>query len=172
MNRQEKQSIIDAVKEDFQHSQAAFIVATQGMDVSSIQRLRMGLYSKNGKMKVVKNTLLVRATKDLPGISDLEPLFKEQIAVVFAQDEAPAVAKLLYDATKDGQKLTLVGGTLDARVITALQIEQLATLPSREVLLAQLCGTLNAPITNYVRVLNELVARFVRVLSQIENAKH
>jgi large subunit ribosomal protein L10 len=172
MNRQEKQSIIDAVKEDFQHSQAAFIVATQGMDVDSIQRLRMGLYAKNGRMKVVKNTLLVRATKDLPGISDLEPLFKEQIAVVFAQTEAPAVAKLLYDATKDGQKLTLVGGALDARVITALQIEQLANLPSKEVLLAQLCGTLNAPITNYVRVLNELVARFVRVLKQIEDTKH
>lgn len=172
MNRQEKQSVIDAVKDDFQRSQATFIVATQGMNVESIQRLRSGLYAQNGTMKVVKNTLLKRATKDLPGIADLEPFFKEQIAVVFAKGEAPSVAKLLYDATKDGQKLALIGGTLDAKVITAKQIEYLANLPSREVLLAHLCGTLNAPLTNYVRVLNELVARFVRVLNQIENTKH
>lgn len=172
MNRQEKQSVIDAVKEDFQRSQATFIVATQGMNVESIQSLRTGLYAKNGKMKVVKNTLLVRATKDLPGVADLEPFFKEQIAVVFADGEVPSIAKLLHDATKDGAKLKLVGGTLDAKLITAAQIEYLANLPSREVLLAKLCGTLNAPITNYVMVLNELVARFVRVLKQIENTKH
>jgi large subunit ribosomal protein L10 len=172
MNRQEKLSIIDAVKEDFQVSQAAFIVGTQGMDVVSIQKLRMGLYAKQGTMKVVKNTLLVKATEDLPGIADLHPLFKKQIAVVFARYEAPAIAKLLYDATKDGQKLTLIGGALEAKMISSMQIEHLANLPSREVLLAQLCGTLNAPIASYVRVLNELIARFARVLKQIENTKH
>jgi large subunit ribosomal protein L10 len=172
MNRQEKQSIIDAVKDDFQQSQAAFIVGTHGMDVDSIQKLRMSLYTKQGKMKVVKNTLLVRATEDLAGIAELKPFFKKQIAVVFVQNEAPAIAKMLFDATKDGQKLILVGGTLDAKLISPLQIEHLANLPSKEVLLAQLCGTMNAPIASYVRVLNELAARFVRVLKQIENTKH
>jgi len=172
MNRQEKQSVINAVKEDFQRSQAAFIVLTHGMNVRSIQSLRVGLYARNSKMKVVKNTLLEKATQDIPGLADLKTCFKEQIAVVFAHGEVPSVAKLLYDATKEVEKLKLVGGTLDAKVITAQDIEYLANLPTREVLLAQLCGTLNAPLTSYVRLLNEHIARLARVLKQIENTKH
>ncbi len=170
MSRQIKQSIIDAVKDDFQRSQAAFVVETKGMDVAAVQALRSELFAKNGKMRVVKNTLLRRATSDLEGISELQPLFKEQIAVVFA-DEAPAIAKVLYDTAQDGKILVVRGGTLDAKMITSAEIEYLAKLPSREVLLAQLCGTLNAPLTNYVRLLNELVARFVRVLKAIEGTK-
>ena len=170
MSRQIKQSIIDAVKDDFQRSQAVFVVETKGMDVAAIQSLRSELFAKNGKMRVVKNTLLRRATSELEGISELQPLFKEQIAVVFAQ-EAPVIAKVLYDTAQDGKVLVLKGGTLDAKMITSAEIEHLAKLPSRDVLLAQLCGTLNAPLTNYVRLLNELVARFVRVLKAIEGTK-
>lgn len=171
MNRQGKQAVIDAVKADFEASQASFVVATQGMDVVSIQSLRSQIFKQNGSMKVVKNTLLKRATADLPGINGLEPLFKEQIAVVFAKGEAPAIAKILFDASDKGSLLKLMGGTLDSQVITSAQIVYLANLPSREVLLAKLCGTLNAPIANYVILLNQLITRFVRVLKEIERTK-
>jgi large subunit ribosomal protein L10 len=172
MNRQEKQSIIDAVKKDFQGSQAAFVVGTKGMDVASVHKLRTELYAKKGSMRVVKNTLLKRATSDMAGLSDLDSLFSDQIAVVFATEEAPAIAKVLFEMAKEGKILTIRGGALDARLISSAQVESLALLPSREVLLARLCGTLKAPITNYVILLNELLGRFVRVLKQIENAKH
>jgi large subunit ribosomal protein L10 len=121
-------------------------------------------------MKVVKNTLLKRAIADL-GMKDLEPLFAEQIAVVFASSDAPAIAKILFEIADKDKVLTIRGGALEARYMDAAQVEMLAKLPSKEVLLAQLCATLNAPITNYVRLLNELIARFLRVLKAIEATK-
>ena len=171
MSRQGKQAIIDAIKDDFQRSQASFVVETKGMDVEAVQELRGQLFAHKGTMKVVKNTLLRRATGDLAGVSELGPLFKEQIAVVFAE-EAPVIAKVLYDIAKKGKVLVLRGGTLDAKVITKEQIEYLAQLPSREVLLAKLCSTLQAPIVNYVRLLSQLIVRLLTVLKEIEKTKH
>ena len=171
MNRQQKEALIDLVKQDLQNSQATFVVGTKGLTVEAVQELRSQLFLKNGKMRVVKNTLLRRAVADLDGIKELEPLFEEQVAVVFAPEQAPAIAKVLFDIADKGKILLLKGGTLDARLISADQIEALAQLPSREVLLAMVCGTLNAPLTNYVRLLNELVARFLRVLKAIEATK-
>jgi large subunit ribosomal protein L10 len=171
MNRQEKKSVIDSIKHDFEHSQASFIISMQGMSVETVQKLRRELYAKKGKIKVAKNTLLKRATSDMPGLTDLSPYFKDQIAIVFAESEAPAIAKVLSNAAKEIESLKLRAGSLDARFITQQQIEFLAALPSREVLLAQLAGTLNAPIRNYVSLLNQLITRLVVVLKAIEEKK-
>jgi len=171
MNRQEKETLIGVVKRDFKESQAAFVVGTKGLSVSAVQELRSQLFAKNGKMKVVKNTLLRKAVADLDGIKDLDSLFKKQIAVVFATEEAPAIAKVLFDIADKGKVLSLLGGTLDSKLMTSAQIEALAKLPSKDVLLGMLSGTLNAPLTNYVRLLNELIARFVRVLKAVEATK-
>ncbi len=171
MNRQQKEALIDVVKRDLKDSQATFVVGTKGLTVEAVQELRGKLYAKHGKMKVVKNTLLRRAVADLNGMKDLTPLFEDQIAVVFAPEEAPAIAKVLFDIAQEGKVLSLKGGALDDRLMTADQVESLAKLPSKEVLLAMLCGTLNAPLTNYVRLLNELIARFLRVLKAIEATK-
>ena len=124
-----------------------------------------------GTMRVVKNTLSRRATEGVDGIRELEPLFKKQIAVVFA-DEAPVIAKVLYETAKKGKILVLKGGTLDAKLISREQIEYLASLPTREVLLAKLCSTLNAPLVNYIRLFNQLIVRFLTALKQIEKTKH
>jgi large subunit ribosomal protein L10 len=107
----------------------------------------------------------------MPGLTDLTPFFKEQIAIVFAESEAPAIAKVLSTAAKEQENLKLRAGSLDARFITSQQIEFLAALPSREVLLAQLCGTLNGPIRNYVSLLNQLIVRLLLVLKAIEKTK-
>ncbi len=171
MNRQQKEALIDVVKQDFKDSQATFVVGTKGLSVDAVQELRSQLFTKNGKMKVIKNTLLRKAVADLDGIKELEPLFEEQIAIVFAPEEAPAIAKVLFDIADKDKVLSIKGGTLDARLMTSDQVEALAKLPSKEVLLGLLCGTLNAPLTNYVRLLNELIARFVRVLKAVETTK-
>lgn len=171
MNRQEKQRIIDVIKQDFTSSQAAFVVNMQGMTVEAVQQLRRELHAKKGTIKVAKNTLLKRATSDIAGVNELAPYFKDQIAVVFAEIEAPAVAKILFNTAKKQTHLKLKAGTLDARVISAEDIEFLAELPSREVLLAQVCGTLNAPIQQTASLLNQLIARLLYVLNEIEKKK-
>ena len=171
MNRQQKETLVGEIKKDFKESQATFVVGTKGLSVAAVQQLRSELYAKNGKMKVIKNTLLRRAVDDLDGLNELEPFFQEQIAVIFAPEEAPAIAKVLFDVADKGKVLSLKAGALDAKLISSAQVEALAKLPSKEVLLGLLCGTLNAPLTNYVRLLNELVARFVRVLKAVEDTK-
>ena len=107
MNRQEKQHIIDAIKNDFKSSQASFVVYMQGMTVEAVQQLRRELHAKKGTIKVAKNTLLKKATSDIAGVSELAPYFKEQIAVVFAQNEAPAIAKILFETAKKQTHLKL-----------------------------------------------------------------
>lgn len=171
LNRQQKEAVVAQVKQDLQQSQAMFIVGTKGLTVAAVQSLRGQLFANNSKMQVVKNTLLKRAIAEMEVGKELEPLFNDQIAVIFAKEEAPAVAKILYDIADKDKVLSLKGGALDARFMNASQIEALAKLPSKEVLLATLCGTMNAPLTNYVRLLNELIARFVRVLKAIEATK-
>lgn len=171
MNRQEKQHVIDSIKNDFKSSQAAFIVYMQGMTVEAVQQLRRELHAKQGTIKVAKNTLLKRATSDMAGLDELAPFFREQIAVVFAPNEAPAIAKILHTTSKKLPHLKLRAGTLDSRVISVEQIEFLAALPSREVLLAQVCGTLNAPVQQFVGLLNQLVVRLLYVLQEIEKKK-
>ncbi len=171
MNRQEKQSVIDSVKKDFQQSKASFIVGVQGLTVEEVKKLRRELHAQKGFIKVAKNTLLIRATHDLQGLNELAPYFQDQIAVVFADADAPSIAKVLFNTAKEQDKLKIKAGALDARVISAEQIEFLATLPSREVMLARLCGTLQAPIANYVSILNQLIARFLVVLKEVEKKK-
>ena len=171
MNRQEKQKVIEGMKNDFKQSQASFVVNMKGMTVEAVQGLRRELYAKNGKIKVAKNTLLELATSDLPGVNDLAPFFKDQIAVVFAQTEAPTIAKILFNVAKVQENLKVKAGVLDARLLSLEQLEFLASLPSKEVMLARLCGSLQAPIANYVSILNQLIVRLLWVLKEIEKTK-
>lgn len=171
MNRQEKEQVIREIRDTFQQSQAAFIIEMQGMTVESVQKLRKQLRLQRGTFRVAKNTLLKIATQDMPGLTELAPYFHDQIGLVFAQNEPVAVAKIIFEAAKENEKLKVLGGALNAKVIGKEQVEFLATLPSREVLLAQVCGTLKAPITGYVNVLNQLILRLVWVLKQVEAKK-
>ncbi len=171
MNRQEKKTLVDSIAQDFKGSKASFVVNMQGLTVENVQKLRNDLYGKQGRIKVAKNTLLKRATDGLEGIENLQPLFKGQIAVVFADEDAPSIAKVLVNAMKEFEKLTLHGGTLEANVISVDKIKFLASLPSKEVMLSVLLGTLQAPIASYVRILNQLVVRLLWVLKEIETKK-
>lgn len=167
MNRNEKQSLVKSIKNDFKVSESSFIIGVNGLTVEAVQGLRKNLGTKGGKIKVAKNTLLKLATADLPEFSELAPLFKNQIAVVFAKQDTSEVAKIIFNASKENQKLILIGGSLKNKVINKQQVEQLAKLPSREILLAQLCGTLNAPATKLAATLNQFASQLVWVLKQV-----
>lgn len=172
MNRQEKQLMVKSVKEALQQSSASFLVGVKGLTVEQVQDLRKGLRGQGGKLKVVKNTLLRLAASELSGLSDLTPYFKEQIAIVFAQEEAPAVAKVLYNISKDNKNLELIAGTLDSKIISKSQVEYLATLPSKDIMLAKVAGALQSPISAYVNILNQLILRFLWTLKKIEEKKN
>jgi large subunit ribosomal protein L10 len=153
MNKQQKELVIKTLHDDFRTSNGSFLVGVKGLSVKQTQTLRSELRKNGGQLKVAKVRLVKRAISETSGEA-LTPFLKEQIAVVFAQKESPAVAKVLYEFSKANAGLNLIAGCLDAKLLDANEVKFIATLPSREVLLAHLCATLMAPVSALARALN------------------
>lgn len=171
MNRQEKETVVALLKQDFAASKGLFLVEYRGLTVDQLQRLRKNVREAFGHVRVAKVRLVKRALQGVEGVDTLEPFLKEQIALVFADKESPAVAKIIYNFSKEVEALKVVGGFVDARLLSAQTVGRIATLPSKDVLLAQVCGTIKAPLYNFVGLLNNLPAKLVRVLKQVEQQK-
>lgn len=171
MNRQEKASLIGLLQDDFSSSQAAFLVGYQGLTVAQLEKLRKEVRAKGGKLKVAKNRLVRRAITDIDGVCDLGGQLKNQLGVVFAGSGFTDIAKVLVTFSKEHAALNIVAGCLESELINKEKIARLATLPSREILLSQLCGTIKAPISNLVCALNMIVLKPLWALKQIEAQK-
>ena len=171
MNRQEKALVVDELKKDLLSSQASFVVVFRGLNVEKMQQLRSELRAKGGSLKVAKARLMKRAVGGEAGVSELSEFFKDQIGLVFADEEVAGVAKVLVDFSKENNALGLVTGYFDSRVVAKEKIAQIASLPPKEVLLAQLCGTLQAPISGLARALNMMILKLLFALKQIEDQK-
>lgn len=170
MNRQQKESVVSQLRNQFSHSEAAFLVEYRGLTVRQLERLRSDLRQKGGTFKITKARLMKLAVDGLEQ-QDLTPFFKDQVGLVFATKETPTVAKVLSDFAKEHAALQLIVGCLDNKILQKNDVMRIATLPSREVLLAQVAGTLNAPITGLASVLNQLLVRLIWTLKQVEEQK-
>lgn len=164
--RAEKATEIASLSEKFGRSKAAFLVDFKGMTVEQVTSLRKKLVPVDSEMKVVRNTLAVRALMDHPqSESAIKDSFVGNNAIVFAFGEAPATAKALADFAKEVELLQLKAGVMDGTKLDANGIKALANLPSKEVLRAQLLGVLQAPMSKFVGTLNAVPSGFVRVLA-------
>ena len=156
MNRQEKELVVQSMRESFKKNSASFVIGYKGMSVNDLQSLRSKLRKSGGLLKVAKARLMKLAVKDLNDAQALEPFFKEQIGIVFVSNEAPTVAKILTDFAKEHQALQLVVGRFDGQLLNKATILQIASLPSREVLLAHLCATLKSPLVKLAMTLKQV----------------
>lgn len=172
MNRQEKESVVSQLREEFSQSEAAFLVGYRSLTVRQLERLRSDLRQKGGTFKITKARLMKLAVKGLDGQQDLAPFFKNQVGLVFSTQETPEIAKILKEFAKEHVALELVVGCLDRKILQKNDVIRIATLPSREVLLAQVAGTLNAPISSLASVLNVLIVRLLWTLKQVEEQKN
>ncbi len=166
MNRQEKVQVIDLVKQLFAESEATFLVGYKGLDVSSMQALRRQLRSSQATLKVTKARLMKIAAQDVSGAEPFSENFKDQVGLVFAKADVSVVAKKLVEFSKEHQALDVMSGFFESRLMTREQVLVLASLPSREVLLAMVAGTVQAPITKFVFLLNMLIVRLLIVLQK------
>ena len=153
MNRQEKEAAIQEVSELFKTSQAAFVVNYKGLPVALMQALRKGLLENQSTFKVTKGRLMKIAFKDFQGTEEFSQHFKDQVGLVFVNKDISSVAKKLVTFSNENPALTVVSGYFESKVLDANKIKFLASLPSREVLIAQLAGTLQAPIAYLARAL-------------------
>jgi large subunit ribosomal protein L10 len=167
MNRQQKEAAISTIKDLFSNNQAAFLVNYQGLTVSNLHSLRKDLRKIGGTFKVTKARLMQIATKDLQGCQDFSNQFKNQVGIVFVKQEVPAVAKTIVNFSKQNEHLNVISGFFESRTISKQEIENLASIPSKEVLLAQLMGTLQAPISALVRTLNAIATNVQSTLQQV-----
>jgi large subunit ribosomal protein L10 len=171
MNRQQKALLIDYLKQEFTECPGSFLIGYQGMTVADMQTLRKELRQAGSAIKVAKNRLARRAIDGLEGASELSPLLKQQLGIVFAHKDPAATAKLLHDFSKKKNTLKLVAGCVERELLTKEDVVILAQLPPREVLLAQLLGTMQAPIATYARLLHALLARLLYVTQAIADKK-
>jgi large subunit ribosomal protein L10 len=153
--RSEKVAVVDEVKEKLSSSSAALLTEYRGLKVGELAELRRTLRKSGGEYKVYKNTLVRFAVRDL-GIDIDEATLTGPTAITFVEGDAAAVAKALRDYSRTNANLILKGGVLGSKALSADDAKALADLPSREVLLAQLAGALQAPMAKLAGLLQAL----------------
>lgn len=170
MNRDEKAALVAELAERMKTSTAMMIADYRGLTVSEITDLRGELRELGCRFEVVKNTLTRRAA-DEAEIAELKELLEGPTAIAFCGEEVAAPAKVLAKHAKESKVLEIRGGLLEGRLIDARTITVLASLPPREVLLAQLLGGLQGPIRGLVTVLAGPMRGLATVLTRIQEQK-
>jgi len=170
LKREEKEQLVQVLHDELDRSQAVFITDYMGLNVERITKLRRDITGADGSYQVVKNTLLRRASEGTPA-AGIGQFFVGPTAIAIAHSDPVAVAKALVNFAKDNEKLEIQGGMLGKRAMSQADIQELAKMPPREVLLARMLGSLNAPVSNFVGVLAAILSQLVYVLKAIENKK-
>lgn len=170
MNRSEKAVIIEALKEKAQGASIAVVTDFKGMPVEELTRLRVKLREAGGEYYVVKNTLariaFTGSTHD-----SIKDNFKENCAVALGFQDPVAVAKAISEFAKTSKIFAVRHASLEGKVLSAAQLEDLAKLPSKEQLLAKLLGTMNAVPTNFVSLFANIQRGLLYALKAIEQKK-
>lgn len=169
LNRQAKAAMIEEVSALVAKAESIIVAEYRGLDVDSVTRLRKEARSQGVQLRVLKNTLARRAVNDTP-FSGLADKMVGPLVYGFSSDPVSA-AKVLSNFAKSNDKLVVKAGAMPNVVMDEAGVKALATLPSREELLAKLMATMQAPIGQFVRTLNEVPARFVRTVAAVRDAK-
>lgn len=162
--RPEKASIVSDLSEKLNRSPFLLVTDYQRMKVDQFGELRNRLAPAGAEVRVVKNSFLKRAMAD-SGMPDVGDKLTGQTAIVLGENDVAPIAKILKLFAAEFKIATLKIGVVDKAVLSTSDVEALAELPSREILLSQLLGLLLAPATRLVRVLNEPASAFARLLA-------
>ncbi len=170
MPRPNKVAIVEEITADMKATEAYYLVDFRGITVTEATDLRSRLRTVEASLTVVKNTLAKRAAAEA-GVEGLDDLLQGPTAIAFCRGDLVAPAKVLQGFIREKKKLIIKGGYLQSRVLQAAQVEQLATLPSREELIAKLVGGIAAPLYGLANVLTGPIRGFVVALDQIRDQK-
>ena len=157
MNREQKTAVVEQIAERIESAEAIFAVDYRGISVTQVAELRSRLRDADARFQIVKNSLSERAA-DQAGAEVLKPMLVGPTALAFVKGDAALAAKALNDAARQFNLLDFKGGVLNGAALSADDVRSIARLPSREVLNAQLVGTIAAPLTGLVRTLNALIS--------------
>lgn len=163
MRREEKSAVVGDLAEKMGRAKMALISEYRGMTAGEATEMRRRLRAVRGELRVVKNTLIRRAIKDTP-FALLDEKLGGPVGVVLSFDDPIELAKTVTGMRELGDKFKLRGGVIDGKVLAAEDVQALAAMPPREVILAQLLGLIAAPATRLARLLNEPGSMLARVI--------
>lgn len=170
MERAKKSEVIEKLHDKLQRSSTAVVTDFKGLKVSEMTDLRDALAAEQVEYQVVKNTLMRLASRDT-NAAVLEPHLKGTCGIAIGFKDPTVPARILRNFGKTNDKLKIKAGVLGTRLLNAEQVSALADMPSREVLLGKLLGTLNAVPTSLVTVLSGVPRAFVGVLAAIQRER-
>lgn len=169
LNLEEKKAVVAEVSAQVAKAQAIVVAEYRGLEVGHMTQLRARARQSGIYFRVLKNSLARRAVTDTP-FNGLSEYMVGPLAYGIGSDPV-AVAKVLYEFSKGNDKLVIKAGAMANFVMSGTELGELATLPSRDELLSKLLGTMQAPIANFVRTLNEVPTRFARGLAAVRDQK-
>ena len=169
LNLEGKKEVVAEVSARLKNAQAVVLAEYRGLPVEDITVLRKEARSSGVYLRVLKNTLARRAVQGTP----FEKLSDQMVGPLAygISDDPVAAAKVLHTYAKKNEKLVIKGGMMPNYLMSAKDVGNLATMPSREELLAKLLGTMQAPIAKFVQTLNEVPTKFVRAVAAVRDQK-
>jgi len=170
LNREQKAQVIEEVAGAMKESEAVFAVDYRGISVPQAAELRSTLRNADSTFTIVKNTLAERAA-DQVGADGLKELLQGPTAMTFVRGDAAAAAKALRDFRRGtgGTLLEFKGGWMNGQSLTPEDVDAIAQLPSRDVLIGRLVGMIASPLSGLATALNNLPAGLARQLQQIHD---
>jgi len=162
--KEQKAEQVELLTEKLRKAKVALLTDYRGLTVTQLQELRGKLRTGDVEYRVVKNTLARRAA-DAAGVADLKAELEGPVAIAFGYDDLSLPSKLINEFVRTTRlKLDVKGGLVEGRVFSPDQVRQLADLPSRDTLLAQLLGTLQSPVAQLVGIMQTPVQQLLGVL--------
>ena len=170
--RPEQKYIAEELKERYKKNNLLIVASYHGLSAENMNNLRTSVFNNEGRIDVLKNRLLKRILPEKIDKVSLDTLLKGPSAIAATENDIVALAKALSEFAKDNKGLEIRGGVLElSEVLSADDIKELASLPSKEILLSRLLGALKGPVTNITRLLDTMVTNIVRVIDQVAKAK-
>ena len=148
-NLEAKKQVVAGIVEKFQKAQSIVFVDYRGLNAEETTNMRAECRKAGVEYLVLKNTMIERAAEEL-NVTDLKAHLEGPTAVAFSMNDPASAAKIMLKYAKDTKKLTVKCGFLEGAVVGEDVVQSLSELPSREVLIAKIMGSLNAPVTNFV----------------------
>ena len=169
LNLDDKKAVVAEVSAELAGAQSVIVAEYRGLGVGHITALRAQARQSGVYLRVLKNTLVRRAVEG----TSFEGLAQHMVGpLIYGISKDPvAAAKVLQEFAKTNDKLAIKGGAMPGYVMDAAGVKTLASMPSREELLATLLGTMQAPVAKFVQTLNEVPGKFVRTVAALRDAR-
>lgn len=163
-------AMLDSIKADLENVSAMWVVDYRGLTVKEVQELRRGVREAGASMKVYKNTLMHIALEQLE-LPTLDDMLSGPSAFVFAGDDVAASAKAVKNFAKDNANLEIKGGLMEGAAVSAVEVEAIASLPSREELIAQIAGAISGVARGLAVVINGVPRGMAQVVKAVADQK-